>query len=78
MVTASDVLALFHELGIDTVTLENPDLLGSGAITSIDIMNILSLIEERYDCELDPELVEPENLNSCAAIAQIIEQSLAQ
>ena len=78
MVTASDVLALFHELGIDKVTLENPDLLGSGAITSIDIMNILSLIEERYDCELDPELVEPENLNSCAAIAQIIEQSLAQ
>ena len=78
MVTASDVLALCHELGLNQVTLENPDLLGSGAITSIDIMNILSLIEERYDCELDPELVEPENLNSCAAIAQIIEQSLAQ
>ena len=78
MVTASDVLALCHELGLNRVTLENPDLLGSGAITSIDIMNILSLIEERYDCELDPELVEPENLNSCAAIAQIIEQSLAQ
>ena len=78
MVTASDVLALFHELGLNQVTLENPDLLGSGDITSIDIMNILSLIEERYDCELDPELVEPENLNSCAAIAQIIEQSLAQ
>ena len=76
MVTASDFLALCHELGLNQVTLDDSALTSNNQLSSIDILNLVSLIQERYDCEIDPDLLEPDNLDSCAAIAQMIEQTL--
>lgn len=52
---------------------QDKDLLASGIIDSFEIVNLVVELEERFDIEIDPELVVPENFQTVDAIVALIE-----
>ncbi len=73
MVTASDVLALIHEMGHTDITLETQNLVTDDLLSSIEIFNLIIMIEERFGQNINGSLLSPESLSSCASIAKLLQ-----
>lgn len=50
------------------------NLVSDGIITSFDILQIVMELEEKFDIEIEPQYIEPENFNSAKAIKEMIEK----
>ena len=48
------------------------NLVSDGIITSFDILQIVMELEEKFDIEIEPQYIEPENFNSAKAIEKMI------
>ena len=48
------------------------NLVSDGIITSFDILQIVMELEEKFDIEIEPQYIEPKNLNSAKAIEKMI------
>jgi acyl carrier protein len=53
-------------------------LLKSGILDSLSAASLVGFLEERYQIEILPHEMEPENLDTLAAIAQLVLGKLAQ
>lgn len=71
------VLELFKEIGRLDITGEETDLLSSSTIDSMDIMSLIEAFRRKYGHEVDAMLLEEKSFESCAAIAEVLNQSLA-
>lgn len=49
-------------------------LIDDGLIDSLDLMQLISELEEAYDIEIGMEYIIPENFNSAAAILNLINE----
>lgn len=77
MITANDALALLHKIGCTSISIDDQNLMSNNVLNSIDIMNLISAIEEDYDCSVDVDLIDVANFENCEAIAQIIANAVA-
>ncbi|MBF7045288.1 acyl carrier protein [Campylobacter volucris] len=58
--------------GVDYKT--NQDLVSNGIISSFDILQIIMELEAKFDIEIQPQHIEPENFNSASAIMAMVER----
>ncbi|MFW5614091.1 MAG: acyl carrier protein [Campylobacter hyointestinalis] len=49
-------------------------LVSDGIIDSFDILQIVMELEEKFDIQIEPQYIEPENFNSAKAIKEMIEK----
>ena len=52
---------------------DDVDLLATGRLDSFDIVNLVSQLEEAFGAEIDPIDIVPENFQTVAAIAALME-----
>lgn len=52
------------------------DLVDEGILDSIDIVTIISEIEDEYKIEIDPDEIDPDNFQSASAILGMIEKAI--
>lgn len=50
-------------------------LFDNGLIESFEVIRILSELMECFDIDIDPEEIEPENLNSLEAFVELVRRS---
>lgn len=53
-------------------------LVDEGILDSIDIVSIISEIEEEYGIEIDPDEIEPDNFQSASAMLEMIKNAKKQ
>ena len=52
------------------------DLVDEGILDSIDLVTIISEIEEEYGIEIDPDEIDPDNFQSASAMREMIEKAI--
>lgn len=52
------------------------DLVDEGVLDSIDIVSIISEIEEEYGIEVDPDEIDPDNFQSASAMLEMIQKAM--
>lgn len=57
-------------IGADDAVIED------GILTSLQTVELVMFIEEKYDVEIDPELVNEENFRTLGTVAGIVESKL--
>ncbi len=50
------------------------DLVDEGILDSIDIVTIITEIEEEYGIEIDPDDIDPDNFQSASSILKMVEE----
>lgn len=75
MITASDVLAIIHNMGRDDISLDSKNLVTDGLLSSLEIFRLVEMLEDHFDLSIEVSLLSPESLSSCESIAQLLEQS---
>lgn len=68
------LIRYLSEIRPDVDFLSNIDLIESGILSSVDIIQIVSLIEERYNKSVPARELLPENFSSAKAIFAMIER----
>lgn len=53
------------------------DLLQSGILDSLAVLRLVAFIEDNFDIALEPDEIDPENLNSINAIDALIKEKSA-
>jgi acyl carrier protein len=66
------VLQILHEINSDIDSSNQDDLIDSGLLNSLDIMGLISDLEDAFDIEISMEEVVPENFNSAEAIYALV------
>ena len=66
------VLQILHEINSDIDSSNQDDLIDSGLLNSLDIMGLISDLEDAFDIEISMEEVIPENFNSAEAIYALV------
>lgn len=51
-------------------------LIEDGILTSLQTVELVMFIEEKYEIEIDPEMVNEENFRTLATVAGIVEDEL--
>ncbi len=74
--TEINVQELFNEIHKQDISEKDTNLIDNGLIDSIDIMNLIDVIEKKYNISLELSLIEAKNFQSFEAIENIIRQSL--
>lgn len=54
--------------------LNDSNLISNGKLDSLDIMNLIMMLEEKFDIEIDPEDVLSENFESVEAMIALVEK----
>lgn len=69
-----ELLEILREVK-DTIDYENETaLIDDELIDSLDLMQLISELEEAYDIEIGMEYIVPENFNSASAILNLINE----
>lgn len=64
-----------HIEGLENVEVcEDTQLIAKGLLESFDVINLLLVLEEAFDVELVPDLLQLEDFNSPKTIAAMIER----
>ena len=66
------VLQILHEINSDIDSSNQDDLIDSGLLNSLDIMGLISDLEDAFDIEISMEEVVPDNFNSAEAIYALV------
>jgi acyl carrier protein len=69
---------------IEILTAVNPeifdapdaDLIETGILDSLDVMNLVAMLEQSYDIDFDPDDISPENFASAEAIWAVVQRTL--
>jgi acyl carrier protein len=65
-------LILTNELGLSVEVVKRGRLLTTGAIESFDLINLISLLEERFAVEIAASSIIPSNFDSVDSIAALV------
>ncbi|WP_296014196.1 acyl carrier protein [uncultured Treponema sp.] len=75
--TEKKVVELLKEIGNDFPKIyESIDLLKSGVLDSLAIMQLMDRLESEFCIEIDPDDVAPENLNTVSAIVSLVDKNI--
>jgi len=56
----------------------NADLIDEGILDSLDVMNLVVVLEQSYGIDFDPDDVSPENFASAETIWAVVQKTLAE
>ncbi|ADL33167.1 phosphopantetheine-binding protein [Butyrivibrio proteoclasticus B316] len=68
------LLTLLKQVNSEVDFENNKSLVTDGVLDSIDIISIVSSIEEEYSIEIDPTEIDPDNFESAEAILEMIKR----
>ncbi len=68
------LLAILSELHPDVDFSVTEDLIDDGILDSLDIVTLVTEINDRFDVTVPAEEIVPENFNSAAALMALIEK----
>ncbi|TKX32204.1 acyl carrier protein [Campylobacter aviculae] len=67
-----EIRAIFKQIGKDEIDEFYEDLVFGGFIDSLDIINLVNAIENKFEIEIDLEDITPENFYSFQTIRELI------
>ena len=67
-----ELLEILEELHPDVDFTSATDLVKDGILDSLDIISLISEIDDRFDVAIPPEEILPENFNSAKALYALI------
>ncbi|CUU91827.1 hypothetical protein [Campylobacter hyointestinalis] len=67
-----EIIEILKSLRSDVDFENGENLVSDGIITSFDILQIVMELEEKFDIQIEPQYIEPENFNSAKAIERMI------
>lgn len=70
----NELLAILKEVKAGVDFEKATCLVDDGILDSIEIVTIISKIEEHFHIEIDPDEIDPDNFQSAAAMWEMIEQ----
>jgi acyl carrier protein len=56
----------------------NTDLVETGILDSLDVMNLVVMLEQSYGIDFDPDDVSPENFASAETIWAVVQKTLME
>ncbi len=68
------VISILNEVKPTRDLSEIEDIVEGGYLDSFELMFLITKLSEEFDIEIDVEEVVPENFNSVAAIAEMVEK----
>ncbi len=77
MTTLEQVIQILQEVKPTKDLSEFEDIVESGYIDSFELMTLITMLDEHFGVEIDIEEIIPENFNSAAAMADMIDRLLA-
>lgn len=57
---------------------ENDELVDSGLLDSLKLMELISYIEDKYNIEIDIDDIDPESFNTVNSIVSLIEKNVSR
>lgn len=70
------IVNMIHEINEeDTIENYDTELLTSGILDSLGIAQLVAALEEKFDMDIDPEDIVPENFHSVHAIADLVKKT---
>ncbi|ECO3964135.1 acyl carrier protein [Campylobacter jejuni] len=70
-----EIKQFFKEIGKENIDENSKNLVTNGLIDSLDIMKLVTQIEDFYDQELDMDFIMPENFEDFKTIEVMIEKA---
>lgn len=68
------ILEILEDINEDIISYEGDDMYGEGVITSVEVLDIVSDIEDEFDIEIDAKFVIAENFANKEAIIALVKQ----
>ncbi|HAQ7747625.1 TPA: phosphopantetheine-binding protein [Enterococcus faecium] len=69
-----ELLQLLKEIKNDVDFEHEKELVDSGLLDSIEIVNVIASMEEKYGFEISPEYIDPDNFQSVEAMWDMIQK----
>ena len=69
------LLRLLEKVNPDVSFMDLENLIDDEIITSLDLVQIISQIEEEFHIQIDEELLTPENFNSVQSMIEMIREA---
>ncbi|EAB5249648.1 acyl carrier protein [Campylobacter jejuni] len=70
-----EIKQFFKEIGKENIDENSKNLVTNGLIDSLDIMKLVTQIEDFYDQELDMDFIMPENFEDFKTIEAMIKKA---
>ncbi|EDO9711546.1 acyl carrier protein [Campylobacter jejuni] len=70
-----EIKEFFKEIGKENIDENSKNLVTNGLIDSLDIMKLVTQIEDFYDQELDMDFIMPENFEDFKTIEAMIKKA---
>ncbi|TKX29884.1 phosphopantetheine-binding protein [Campylobacter estrildidarum] len=70
-----EIKQFFKEIGKENIDENSKNLVTNGLIDSLDIMKLVTKIEDFYDQELDMDFIMPENFEDFKTIEAMIKKA---
>ncbi|ECP6146739.1 phosphopantetheine-binding protein [Campylobacter jejuni] len=70
-----EIKEFFKEIGKENIDENSKNLVTNGLIDSLDIMKLVTQIEDFYDQELDMDFIMPENFEDFKTIETMIKKA---
>lgn len=68
------ILEILEEINEDIISYTGDDMYGEGVITSVEVLDIVSDIEDEFDIEIDAKFVVAENFANKEAIIALVKE----
>ena len=68
------ILEILEDINEDIISYDGNDMYGEGVITSVEVLDIVSDIEDEFDIEIDAKYVIAENFANKEAIIALVKK----
>lgn len=66
------ILEILEDVNEEIIAYDGDDMYGEGVITSVEVLDIVSNIEDEFDIEIDAKYVVSENFANKEAIIELV------
>lgn len=70
------ILEILEEVNEDIISYDGNDMYGEEVITSVEVLDIVSALEDEFDIEIDAKYVVAENFANKEAIIELVKMIL--
>ena len=68
------ILEILEDINEEIISYDGDDMYGEGVITSVEVLDIVSNIEDEFDIEIDAKYVISENFANKEAIIELVKR----
>ena len=68
------ILEILEDVNEEILVYDGDDMYGEGVITSVEVLDIVSNIEDEFDIEIDAKYVVAENFANKEAIIELVKR----